>query len=73
MLHANGSYLDGEVEFQMGKFLVPDRNYSKSELLNYLNQKLYYFGVAFKETVGMHCLIRFEKYFKFFSGSKVLS
>ena len=65
MLHANGSYLDREVEFRMDKFLVPDGNYSKSELL-------YYFGVAFEETVGKHCLIRFEKYFKVLSGGKTI-
>ena len=47
MLHVNGQYLDGEVEFRMDCFLVPDGNYSKSELLNYLNQKLYCFGIVF--------------------------
>ena len=57
----------------MDSFLVLDGNYSKSELLNYLNRKLYYFGIVFEETVGKCCLIRFEKYFEFFSGSKVLS
>ena len=73
MLHNDGNYLDGKVEFQMDSFLVPDGNYSKSELLSFLNQKLYYFGIVFEETVGKHCLIRFEKYFDFFSGIKVLS
>ena len=73
MLHNDGNYLDGKVELQMDSFLVPDGNYSKSELLSYLNRKLYYFGIVFEETVGKCCLIRFEKYFEFFSGSKVLS
>ena len=27
MLHTNGNYLDGEVEFQMDEFLIPDGNY----------------------------------------------
>ena len=73
MLHANGNYLDGEVPFQLEKFLVPDGNYSKSELLDYLNRKLYYFGIVFEETVGKRCLVKFEKHFEFFSGSKILS
>ena len=73
ILHTDGTYLDGEVEFHMEKFLVPDGNYSKTELLTYLNQKLYYFGIIFDETVRKYCFIRFEKYFEFFLQSEVLS
>ena len=43
------------------------------ELLNYLNRKLYYFGIHFGETVRKHCFIRFQKDFEFFSGGKILS
>lgn len=57
----------------MNKFLIPDGNYSKLELLGYFNRKLYYFGVHFGETVGKRCFIRFQKDFEFFSGSKILS
>ena len=70
-LHTNENYLNSEVEFQMDKFLIPDGNYSKLELLD-LNRKLYYFGIHFGETVGK-CFVQFEKDFEFFSGSKILS
>ena len=43
------------------------------DLLNYLNQKLYYFGIYFGETVGKCCFVQFEKDFEFFSGSKILT
>ena len=72
MLHTNGNYLDGKVEFQMDEFLIPNGNYSKLELFDYLNRKLYYFGIYFGETVGKH-FVQFEKDFEFFSGSKILA